>query len=278
MRLSVALLLAACTQSPHTPPPGDAVGPTAAPTLPAEGAAASAPSAPALPAPALTIDGETGPIAITAVYHATTLLQAGGKTWWLDPWSRGPIEGLPKADVVLITDVHPDHLDPAALDVVSTASTIFIGPAAAADGLGDRSLTHTLGNGETIEVAGARVTAVPMYNLSRGPEGGGVYHERGRGNGYVLAIDGRRLYFAGDTECTDEMRALTDIDVAFVPMNLPYTMTPGEAAACVRAFRPKRVVAYHHAGSDLDTFERALRKIDGVQLVAADYYPGGAPW
>jgi L-ascorbate metabolism protein UlaG (beta-lactamase superfamily) len=74
------------------------------------------------------------------------------------------------------------------------------------------------------------------------------------------------------------MRSLTDIDVAFVPMILPYTMTPGEAAACVRAFRPKRVVAYHHTGSDLDTFERALRKIDGVQLVAADYYPGGAPW
>lgn len=277
MRSFVALVLAACTPSPTAAPPASAPEPTAA--APAEVEPAVEPSgAPSIPSPAFTIDGQTGPISVTAVYHATTVIQAGGQTWWLDPWSRGPLEGLPKADVVLITDVHPDHLDPAALDVVATPSTLFVGPSAAADGLGGRALHHAVANGETIEVAGARITAVAMYNLARGPEGGGVYHEKGRGNGYIIELDGRRLYFAGDTECTDEMRALTQIDVAFVPMNLPYTMTPGEAAACVKAFRPKRVVAYHHAGSDLETFERAMRKIDGVQLLAADYYPGGAPW
>jgi len=98
-----------------------------------------------------------------------------------------------------------------------------------------------------------------MYNLVRGPSEGQLFHDKGRGNGYVLTLGGKRIYIAGDTECTPEMRALQDIDVGFVPMNLPYTMTPEEAAECVRAFSPDVVYPYHFRGQDVNVFANALR-------------------
>jgi len=102
------------------------------------------------------------------------------------------------------------------------------------------------------------VETVPMYNLTRGPSAGKLYHDKGRGNGYVLSFGGKRLYISGDTECTDEMKALKDVDVAFVCMNLPYTMPASEAAECIRAFSPKVVYPYHYRGSDPAEVSRAL--------------------
>ena len=112
-----------------------------------------------------------------------------------------------------------------------------------------------------------------MYNLARGPAPGKVYHEKGRGNGYVLTFGGKRFYIAGDTENIPEMRALRAIDVAFVPMNLPYTMTPQEAAEAVRAFRPRVVYPYHYRGSDLQIFEKALAG-SGVEVRLRNWYGG----
>ena len=116
-----------------------------------------------------------------------------------------------------------------------------------------------MANGDKKTIEGIEIEAVPMYNLKRGPSAGQLYHDKGRGNGYVLTLGGKRIYIAGDTEGVPEMRALKNIDVAFIPMNLPYTMPPAEAADAVKAFKPKIVYPYHYRGSDLKVFEDALK-------------------
>jgi L-ascorbate metabolism protein UlaG (beta-lactamase superfamily) len=128
-----------------------------------------------------------------------------------------------------------------------------------------------IANGETKTINGVSIEAVPMYNLQRGPSAGQLFHTKGRGNGYVVTVGGKRLYFAGDTECVPEMKALKNIDVAFIPMNLPYTMPPSEAAECVKAFKPKIAYPYHYMGSDLKQFEDAL-KGSGVEVRVRDWY------
>jgi len=130
-------------------------------------------------------------------------------------------------------------------------------------------------NGETKTVAGVSIEAVPMYNLQRGPAPGQLFHTKGRGNGYVLTLGSQRVYIAGDTECTDEMRALKNIDIAFIPMNLPYTMPPTEAAECVKAFRPKVVYPYHYRGQNPEEFKAALKDVP-VEVRLLEWYPARA--
>lgn len=219
--------------------------------------------------------GATGEVTIQPVYHGTVILKEGGRTWVVDPWTKAPM-GDVKADVILITDIHPDHLDPAAIAAVRKEGTIVVGPAA----IGDKAKVDVvIGNGETKDVGGAKLTAVPMYNLQRGPEAGKLFHDKGRGNGYIIELAGAdptRIYVAGDTECTDEMKALKDIDVAFVPMNLPYTMTPEEALVCVKAFKPGVLYPYHYGTSDLSGLDAALAG-SGTELRKREWYPGGQP-
>ena len=126
-------------------------------------------------------------------------------------------------------------------------------------------------NGDTKDIDGVAIEAVPMYNLRRGPAAGQLFHDKGRGNGYIVTLGGKRLYFAGDTECIPEMKELKNIDVAFVPMNLPYTMPPSEAAECVKAFKPAIVYPYHYRGQNLDEFASAL-KGTGVDVRIRDWY------
>jgi L-ascorbate metabolism protein UlaG (beta-lactamase superfamily) len=128
-----------------------------------------------------------------------------------------------------------------------------------------------IANGETKTVAGVSIEAVPMYNLTRGPAAGQLFHDKGRGNGYVVTLGDQRIYIAGDTECTPEMKALKGIAVAFVPMNLPYTMTPAEAAACVKAFSPRVVYPYHYRGSNLQEFQDGLKGTP-VEVRLRDWY------
>ena len=111
-----------------------------------------------------------------------------------------------------------------------------------------------------------------MYNIQRGPQPGALYHTKGRGNGYILTLGGKRLYVSGDTEAVPEMKALKNIDIAFVCMNLPYTMTPEEAAAGVKAFRPKVVYPYHHRGSDIKAFAALLKDEKGVEVRLREWY------
>jgi L-ascorbate metabolism protein UlaG (beta-lactamase superfamily) len=225
----------------------------------------------------LVLDTALGPLRVVPGYHATTRIQAGSLTFWLDPWSKAPLAGAPPADVILVTDIHPDHLDLAAIDQIRKPETLFVAPPDAVSGLAPNTVAHPLRNGETAQIGGVTVEAVAMYNLTRGPEPGKLFHDKGRGNGYKLTYGGRTVYFAGDTECTDEMRALRGIDLAFLPMNLPYTMPVDEAAACVDAFGPTVVVPYHYAGSDLAAFQAAIKN-PAVQVAKVEYYSGGLPW
>jgi L-ascorbate metabolism protein UlaG (beta-lactamase superfamily) len=199
-----------------------------------------------------------GPLKITIVQHAGFLMEAGGQVVAVDP-AQGSWDDLPKADLILITDIHGDHLAPANISKLKKTGgggTRIIAPAAVAKTLTEATV---LNNGGSQTIGPWKIEAVPMYNLQRGPSAGTFYHDKGRGNGYVVTYSNLRIYIAGDTENIPEMRALQNIDVAFVPMNLPYTMTPEEAAQGVRAFHPKIVYPYHYQGSDPKAFEAALR-------------------
>jgi L-ascorbate metabolism protein UlaG (beta-lactamase superfamily) len=229
--------------------------------------AALAPAA--LGADTQTFSTSAGPVKITPLYHASTLIEAGGKVIYLDPAKPAKLEGLPKADLILITDIHGDHMDPDSDKVVSKDGTeIFAPPAVVAT----VTQAKPIANGETKTWGDWKIEAIPAYNLKRGPEAGKFFHDKGRGNGYVLTYGGKRFYFSGDTEGVPEMRALKNIDVAFVCMNLPYTMPPEEAADAVKAFHPKIVIPYHYRGSDLTVFQKGLEGT-GIEVRVLDWYP-----
>ena len=216
-----------------------------------------------------TLQTSAGPVKITPVFHASLLIEAGGKDIYIDPAKPGNFTGLPAADLILITDIHGDHMDPSVISKVSKPGTQIIAPPAVVKTV---TTATPISNGETKKWGAWTIEAIPMYNLKRGPAPGTLYHDKGRGNGYVLTYGGKRFYFSGDTENIPEMRALKNIDVAFVCMNLPYTMPPDEAADAVKAFHPKIVIPYHYRGSDLSVFEKDL-KGTGIEVRLLDWYP-----
>ncbi len=257
MRLFPLLLLCACGSTVATAPPAEG---TEAPER-----------ATVEPVAEPVLDG----IRFRPVLHATLEISTPAGVIWLDPTTRGPLGDPHNADIVLITDVHGDHLDSAGVDAVMKAGTRVVGPAAVSEQLA--SSTDVLANGESLTIGAVQITAVPMYNNHRGPEDGVLFHPKGRGNGYIIEVGSERIYVAGDTACTDEMKALTGITTAFIPMNLPYTMTPEEAAECVAAFSPNIAIPYHYRGadnvmSDRSVFADALA--DTTVIVAmSDFYP-----
>jgi len=270
---SVLLVATAGVSSCSKPSPSAEVNAPAAATA-ADQSASSPPASPAAPSePQLTTDhlpAEGGNIDITPLQHATLSLVYGDTTIFIDPWSQAPLPAGAEADLVLVTDVHGDHFDAAAIRRVSSPETVVVAPPAVAK---DLPGAIRLENGQTQTFAGISVEAVPMYNLKRGPEPGKLFHDRGRGNGYLLSLGGKRVYISGDSECTSEMRALKNVDVAFVCMNLPYTMPPEEAAECVKAFHPKIVYPYHYRGSDLSVFQQALSSETGIEVRLREWYP-----
>jgi L-ascorbate metabolism protein UlaG (beta-lactamase superfamily) len=215
-----------------------------------------------------TLEAAGGPITIAPIYHATLQLVWAGHVIDVDPVAQGDYTGLPAPDLVLITDIHGDHLDPATVAKLRKPTTVIVAPAAVAP-----KFDHpvVMANGDSRTVEGIPIEALPMYNLTRGPAPGQLYHPKGRGNGYILTLGGKRVYIAGDTEGTPEMTALKNIDVAFIPMNLPYTMSPAEAAVAVKAFRPHVVYPYHYRGSDLKPFADALAGT-GIEVRLRDWY------
>ena len=216
-----------------------------------------------------TFPTSSGPVKITPLNHASTLIEAGGKTIYLDPAKPVKFAGLPKADLILITDIHGDHMDPDSIKDISKADTEIISSSAVAQTV---TTAKAIANGETKSWQGWTIEAIPAYNLNRGPAPGKLFHDKGRGNGYVLTYGGKRFYFSGDTEGVPEMRALKNIDVAFVCMNLPYTMPPEEAADAVKAFHPKIVIPYHYRGSDLAVFQKGLEGT-GIEVRLLEWYP-----
>ena len=210
-----------------------------------------------------------GPVTITPLNHASTLIEAGGKTIYLDPAKPVNFSGKPKADLILITDIHGDHMDPDSIKEISKAETEILAPPAVVQTV---TTAKPIGNGDSKAWQGWTFEAVPAYNLKRGPAAGKLFHDKGRGNGYILVYGGKRFYFSGDTEGVPEMRALKNIDVAFICMNLPYTMPPEEAADAVRAFHPKVVIPYHYRGSDLTVFQKGLEGT-AIEVRLLDWYP-----
>jgi L-ascorbate metabolism protein UlaG (beta-lactamase superfamily) len=231
-----------------------------------------------------TFDTSAGPVKITPIYHAAVLIETPGDAIYIDPAKPAPLDDLPPAHLILVTDIHGDHMDPDAIFTLGEAGargTQVIAPAAvlkdpkfAKSVYDNTSGAKALANGEsTMADRNAwKVEAVPMYNIVHKMPTGEAYHVKGRGNGYILTYGGKRFYFSGDTEGTPEMRALQNIDVAFVCMNMPYTMTPEEAADAVKAFHPKVVIPYHDRGSDVAAFQKALEGT-GIEVRVLDWYP-----
>ena len=198
-----------------------------------------------------------GEVKVTFIGHGTLMFFHKGRVIHVDPYSAlADYANLPKADVVLITHEHSDHLDRSALDLIVTPDTDIILNEASEKILGQGEVVK---NGENIEIFGIKIEAVPAYNILHEREKGKPFHPKGEHNGYILTFGDTRFYVAGDTENTPEMKALKDIDVAFLPMNLPYTMTPEMVADAARAFRPKVLYPYHFGETDPSLLKNLLK-------------------
>ncbi len=242
-------------------------------TLSAVVIAVSTPLALLAQVPVQTFPTAAGVVKITPIYHATAMIQAAGDTIYIDPAPPTNISGLAPGDLILITHDHPDHLNAADITALSKTGTEIVAPAAVQQKVPS---ARVLANGGSMTWRQWKITAVAMYNIHQLMPNGNPYHPEGRGNGYVLTYGGKNFYFAGDTEGTPEMSALKNIDVAFIPMNLPYTMSPDEAAAAVKAFHPRIVIPYHYRGQDTQKFADDL-KGSGIEVRLLDWYSNAAP-
>ncbi|MBC9795997.1 MBL fold metallo-hydrolase [Sinomicrobium weinanense] len=227
--------------------------------------------------PDTEISGEGNNIVIHPVYHGTLAIEWKDITFYVDPhgeaWRFSKIKA---PDLIFITDIHRDHLDPETLSGLDTDNATFVVPQAVADQLPEtyKSKMTVLGNGEEDTISGIPVKALPMYNI---PQNEDPLHVKGRGNGYVITLDDKRIYVSGDTEDIPEMRALEDIDIAFICMNLPYTMTVEQAADAVLDFKPKVVYPYHYQGnpdvSDIKKFKKLVKAGDrSIEVRLRNWY------
>ena len=225
-----------------------------------------------------TLQTGQAPLIIQPIVHASLVLKSGAKIIYADPnGGAGNYVGIGEPDIILVTDIHGDHFDTATLAAVSTPNTILVIPQAVADKMpAYKGKLVVLKNGDNTVQAGIAIRAIPMYNL---PESPTAMHTKGRGNGYILTIGGKQVYLSGDTQGIPEMRSLTGIDVAFVCMNLPYTMDIHEAADAVLAFKPKIVYPYHYRGqgglSDVNAFKGLVEAGNkGIEVRLRNWYPG----
>ncbi len=189
-----------------------------------------------------------GDITITCIGHGTLMLQYGGKVLHIDPVGQyADYTKLPKADVVAVTHEHGDHLDAKAIEQLSTDKTVLLLTEACQAKL---KKGKVMKNGDKASAEGFAFEAVPAYNTSSKGPGGKPFHPKGAGNGYVITCGETKIYVAGDTENIPEMAALKNIHVAFLPMNLPFTMTPELVAEAARTFKPKILYPYHYGKTD----------------------------
>lgn len=214
---------------------------------------------------------------IIPIVHASLVMRWSDTVFYVDPTGgEGAYEGQPRPDIVLLTDIHGDHLELPTLSAILGEADLVVPEAVRKELPEDLAARATvLGNGEAIEVRGFQIEATPMYNIPERPD---TLHPKGRGNGYVIERDGTRVYIAGDTSATPEMRALRDIDVAFLPMNLPYTMGIEEAAEAVAAFKPRTVYPYHYRSrdglADVQGFKELVAGTDpDITVELAEWYP-----
>jgi len=226
-----------------------------------------------------TIATSKGNIIVQPIFHAALVLEWNDKSIYIDPFNGvDAYKTLQKPDLVLITDIHGDHMDMKTLQALDLSAATFIVPQAVVDKLHAewKQKSVVLNNGNTTEQSGISITAIPMYNL---PNDSTARHTKGRGNGYVLNIGGKNFYISGDTEDIPEMRSLKNIDVAFVCMNLPFTMSVEQAADAVLEFKPKIVYPYHYRGqggfSDTQKFKTLVNSGNvSIDVRLKDWYVG----
>jgi L-ascorbate metabolism protein UlaG (beta-lactamase superfamily) len=205
-----------------------------------------------------------GDLKITFIGHGSLMFTFGSKIIHVDPVRReADYATMPKADIILVTHEHRDHLDSAAIVSISTEKTKIILTENCA-----KKITGGLimKNGDVDTVAGLKIEAVPAYNLVHKRKNGLPFHPQGEGNGYVITFGDKRVYVAGDTENTPEMKKLSGIDIAFLPMNLPYTMTPEMVADAARAFKPKILYPYHYGETDPYKLVELLKEVKAIEV------------
>ena len=233
-----------------------------------------------LPVRGQTLEGdsyetEVGAVVVHPVQHASFVLQASEFVIYVDPVGGAELyAGLPAPALILITHEHSDHFDVPTIEALVGADTRLLTNPAVYDKLpaGLKERAAAIANDESTAVEAIPIDAVPAYNITPDRL---QYHPKGRDNGYVLTIGGMRVYIAGDTEDTPEMRALEDIDLAFLPMNLPYTMTIEQAADAVAAFQPGEVYPYHSKGSDIEAFAKLVAaEAPDTEVLIRNWYPG----
>ncbi len=205
-----------------------------------------------------------GDLTITFLGHGSLMFDFNEVNISVDPFSRvADYAQLPKADLILITHEHHDHLDKNALANIRTDSSDLILTETCARQVEGGIVMH---NGDVRMVRGIEVEAVPAYNLIHKRDNGQPFHPKGIGNGYILTFGDQRVYIAADTENTPEMKALTGIDIAFLPMNLPYTMTPEMVADAAKAFQPQILYPYHYGNTDTVQLVNLLSDEQGIEV------------
>ncbi len=205
-----------------------------------------------------------GDLKITFIGHGPLMFDYNGKVIHVDPWSKlADYSKLPKADLILITHEHQDHLDMDALGKITTDKTEVVLTETCAQKVKNGTVMR---NGDVKTISGLKIEAVPAYNLVHKRESGQPSHPKGIGNGYVITFGDKKVYVAGDTENIPEMKNLTNIAVAFLPMNLPCTMTPEMVADAARSFKPKILYPYHTGETDLSKLKEILKDSEGIEL------------
>jgi L-ascorbate metabolism protein UlaG (beta-lactamase superfamily) len=210
------------------------------------------------------IETGAGGLEITFIGHGTLMFTFGGRVIHVDPVGEyADYKTLPKADLILITHEHRDHLDAKVVELLRQPSTrVLLNQAGASQVPGG----IVMKNGEMKTEDGLQIEAVPAYNLVHLRPGGEPFHPKGDGNGYIITFGGKRVYVAGDTENTPEMKALKNIDIAFLPMNLPYTMKPEMVGDAARAFKPKILYPYHYGSTDTGRLVDLLKDSPEIEV------------
>jgi len=205
-----------------------------------------------------------GDLKITFIGHGTLMFSFADKVIHVDPVSRyADYTKIPKAAIIIVTHHHGDHLDSKVIDILSTEKTELVLTEMCNEQV---KKGMVMKNGDVKSIQGLKIEAVPAYNIKHMRSEDVPYHPKGQGNGYIITFGDRRLYVAGDTENVPEMKKLKDIDIAFLPMNVPYTMTPEMAADAAKAFKPKILYPYHFGNTDTSKLVELLKDMKEIEV------------
>ena len=210
---------------------------------------------------------DNGELAIHFVKHGSLFFEFDGKIIHVDPVARmGDYENYPVADLILITHHHGDHLDLNAIELIKKENTKIILTQKCREMSEYLSDVIVLNNGDILGINQLEIEAIPAYNIINKRENGDPFHVKDEGNGYIIRFGDKKVLVAGDTENIPEIKSLTNIDIAFLPMNLPYTMTPEMVADAAKAFRPKILYPYHYGKTDTSILTELLKEEKDIEV------------